>query len=192
MTRTSVVLTLVLSALVIRPLEAQPLPASALLPIAPELQVTPEWCWATVDAMIFHHYGVVDLAHLTNYTIGAHNESAISPVLTAQYVPSPVNRYGVAGEIVANRPIVAGISPTSHNQNTPSEHVALIVGYQSNGAEFRVIVNDPFGPLANVYQAIGGVALRPGQYSIEINRFAQAMTWHESIVGIQPVSAGFP
>jgi hypothetical protein len=102
-------------------------------------------------------------------------------VLTAQEIKT---------EIDANRPIIAGISPSSRNPNLPaSEHVALIIGYVNSGGKTYLIVNDPypFDPLRypNPYNRAGGWNNGDGSYCIELTAFQTNLAWGETFYDIR-------
>ena len=91
----------------------------------------------------------------------------------------------IKDEIDANRPIVAGVSPSGNPPSVGSEHVALIVGYDGSD----VIVNDPF-PYDRVfptdpYTAAGGHELKEGQYQIDRDTFVARLKWRESVYDIR-------
>lgn len=49
---------------------SKPAYSNVVLPIQPQIQQTPEWCWATVGQMIFQYYGVADIGYQGDYQCG--------------------------------------------------------------------------------------------------------------------------
>ncbi|MBA1142745.1 C39 family peptidase [Mesorhizobium neociceri] len=87
----------------------------------------------------------------------------------------------VVEEIDDGNPMIAGISPSGGSPGV-SQHVALIVGYDDDGA--TLIVNDPFpfDPSHNPYLAAGANELEPGQYEISRTTYKSALRWRETIL----------
>jgi hypothetical protein len=113
------------------------------------------------------------------------------PAITVQWKYSALSDNEIENEIDAERPIIAGISPSGYPQNVQSEHVALVIGYESTDDGMNVIVNDPFpfdrAPFnqhANPYSAQGGESLGGGRYSISAARFRQGLVWRETFYNI--------
>lgn len=99
----------------------------------------------------------------------------------------------VAAEIDAGRPVVAGISPGGFSLPNLSEHVALIVGYETNGSvPPRLVVNDPypftaaaFGGQPDPYLVAGGHLVRLGQYSIAHSAFVSQLRWMNTLYNVR-------
>lgn len=95
----------------------------------------------------------------------------------------------VKDEIDAENPVIVGINPSGRPAGyAPSEHVALIVGYEDEGE--MLIVNDPapfedlqpFAFSENPYEAAGGEELESqGQYKISYDDFVDGLNWGETI-----------
>ena len=82
-------------------------------------------------------------------------------ILTFRYVPSPLTQSQIQREIDARRPIVVGINPSGTVVFSESQHIAVIVGYQTQAGLFSVVVNDPFP-----YEAAG----YPDPYLLSVAR----------------------
>jgi len=109
--------------------------------------------------------------------------------LSSQFIFSALTMDQVVGEINANRPILVGISPSGFvSAPNVSEHVAVIIGYDT--ARSELVVNDPY-PFAlfpgrtDPYVAAGGRLLRQGQYAVPYNGFVYQMLWANTIYQIQ-------
>jgi len=94
----------------------------------------------------------------------------------------------IIAEIDGNNPIIAAISPSGMGYLYPDgmgEHLAVIVGYDTSGAQFTILVNDP-APFADLgydpYLAVGGTLTIPGQYWIDYDTFVRTMVYKDSIV----------
>lgn len=113
------------------------------------------------------------------------------PSLTVQWRYSALSDSQITNEIDAGRPIIAGISPSGYPQNVQSEHVALVIGYETTDEGLNIIVNDPFpfdrlpfNQPPNPYTAQGGQSLGSGRYSINAQRFRQGLVWRETFYNI--------
>jgi hypothetical protein len=113
------------------------------------------------------------------------------PTLTVQWRYSALSDNEITNEIDAERPVIAGISPSGYPQNVQSEHVALVIGYEATDEGMNVIVNDPFpfnrppfNQRTNPYTAQGGQSLGNGRYSIAAARFRQGLVWRETFYNI--------
>ncbi len=111
-----------------------------------------------------------------------------SPVLTSSETYSYLSMQQVETEIVAGRPILAGISPGGFPLPDQSQHAVVIVGYDARGSTPLLIVNDPFPYAANFtqdpYTPAGGMLVQPGQYSISYDAFVQQLVWANTLYGI--------
>jgi len=113
-----------------------------------------------------------------------------SRVLTSTIRFGPLSMQEVAAEIEANRPVIAGISPTNYAFPNFSQHVVLVIGYETNGSvPPRLIVNDPF-PYAlfgqpNPILVNNGFQIRPGQYSVPYSSFVFPINWDNSLHVVQ-------
>ncbi len=88
--------------------------------------------------------------------------------------------------IDADAPIIAGITPNSIPYPPGmgfSQHAVVIVGYDGNPGNLRVIINDPYPypPYAVPYLQIGGQMLQPGQYEIPYVHFVGLFHYGNSI-----------
>lgn len=91
-----------------------------------------------------------------------------------------INR--VKTHIDDDRPIVAGISPTARPAPKIPQHVALIVGYDEDDGDLKLLVNDPYPyddvGLPNPYDAAGADrSSDDGAYWIEYKRFKKSLRW---------------
>lgn len=125
-------------------------------------------------------------AMLTRYPTFASQVSGRGTQISTIVTERPLTLTEVRAEIEADRPIVAGISPSGYRTFGVSEHVALIIGYDGDD----LIVNDPFPfvPsefLGNPYLAAGGRGLMTGQYRISYDRFVTRLQWRETIYGFR-------
>lgn len=111
-----------------------------------------------------------------------------SPILTSSETYSYLSMQQVETEIVAGRPILAGISPGGFPLPDQSQHAVVIIGYNATGSTPLLIVNDPF-PYAATFQQdpytpVGGMLVQPGQYSIPYDAFVQQLVWANTLYGI--------
>lgn len=123
---------------------------------------------------------------LTQYPEVAANITGVQARITTSVRRGPLSIQELKTEIDADRPIVAGISPSGYQPKAGvSEHVALVVGYHGD----RLIVNDPF-PFVSQYFAsdpylrAGGQRVGRGQYSISYDAFVERLQWREAIYRI--------
>jgi hypothetical protein len=120
--------------------------------------------------------------------------------LSAIPIVSALSTRSVMREIDAGRPVVAGISPTGFAlPRGPSQHVALIIGYEGDEDDLTLVVNDPypfsaeaFASQPNPYEAAGGEEIGRGRYSIEYGEFRARLRWRESIYGISCAGTACP
>ena len=128
---------------------------------------------------------------LTRYPTVASQITRTSTRISTLTSQTALTRDALEAEIDADRPVVAGISPSGYRTAGVSQHVALIVGYDDDD----IIVNDPFpfGPATftgNPYLAAGGDELqRKGQYQIAYSAFVRRLQWGESIYRIRCTGA---
>jgi hypothetical protein len=127
---------------------------------------------------------------IDGYGTAARQLGLQSRVLSSSLLFAPLSFNETAEQIDAGQPILAGISPQGYAYPNVSEHAVVIVGYQSNTAGQRLIINDPFPYAAfptspNPYFAAGGTALQPGRYSIPYATFVSTMNWANSITNIR-------
>lgn len=114
-----------------------------------------------------------------------------SRVLGSRIIFNALTMQQVTAEIDAGRPVVAGISPNGYRYPNISQHVVVIVGYDTtNASNPRVIVNDPFPYEAfptspNPYLAVQAVHTRPGQYAVSYGAFVNPINWANTLYGIQ-------
>jgi hypothetical protein len=97
----------------------------------------------------------------------------------------------VKAEIDAGRPILVGISPGKAIPPPVPDHVALIVGYQTQAnGDIDLIVNDPWPYFAtpNVpdpYVRAGGSKNCDGSYTVDRAKFCAMSSWNGSLINIQ-------
>ena len=122
------------------------------------------------------------------YGVIASENGFPSPVLTSTEVYSPLSIQQVETEILAGRPILAGISPGQFPLPDVSQHAVVIVGYDTSGSTPLLIVNDPFPYMAafqqDPYTPAGGTLLQPGRYSISLDAFVQQLSWANTLYDI--------
>ena len=95
-------------------------------------------------------------------------------------------------EVDADRPMIVEMTERPSDANAAARlHTAVIVGYELNGTDNQVIVNDPY-PFAargeaeaNTYLLAGGEELTGGQYRISLAKLMNAFTWERTIVRIR-------
>ena len=92
----------------------------------------------------------------------------------------------IKANIDAQKPIIAGVSPTRKQYYEGAEHVALIVGYEAGPSGVNVIINDPYPypPMGNFYTQNGATALSDYQYKMSLRDFTKNLFWHWSIHNI--------
>ena len=109
--------------------------------------------------------------------------------LTVRYNANSLTREQVKKEIDADRPIIAGISPSGYPVNygtrVASEHAILIIGYDESDSDFTLTVNDPY-PYSSTdpYTKAGGDSNGDGSYDIDINTLKNTLKWRESFSSI--------
>ena len=93
-------------------------------------------------------------------------------------------------EMLLERPVVVAIQPPKVNDaDKDTKQVALIVGYEGDAGNLRIIVNDPklyefgYDPYTD---ASGRKRDVNGQYLIGYNDFIQQMKWTATIYRIKP------
>lgn len=100
--------------------------------------------------------------------------------VTAKHVSHELGWQQIKDQIDDGNPIIAGISPSGvKSMSGVSEHVALIVGYESGD---RLVVNDPypFPPMNDPYLKAGATKLEIGRYEIDYDSFVSDLLWQES------------
>ncbi len=130
---------------------------------------------------------------ITQYGVLANNLGVPSRVLSASLIFRALTAQEIKVEIDGRRPIVAGINPGGgFALPNASQHIAVIAGYDFSSETPAVIVNDPFPfsifpyiQFPHPYLTSGGVQLQQGQYRIPLNSLYTALSWNNSIVGIQ-------
>lgn len=91
-------------------------------------------------------------------------------------------------EINRRNPIIIGVSPSGMGDYYPpgmGEHVALIVGFESDGRNFWLKVNDPmpYGYFGyDPYLAAGGQLDRRGAYWITYSDLVQYLSYKDTIL----------
>jgi len=111
--------------------------------------------------------------------------------LSATVYDSPLSKGQVKTEIDAGRPIVTGVNFDAGNH--PSQHVALIVGYdEDTEGNLILTINDPFpydlrpfNALPNPYVKAGGDDGRDGSFTIDYDKFRSGLRWREGIYQIR-------
>lgn len=91
----------------------------------------------------------------------------------------------IRGQIDNNGPVMAGISPSG----VPfppglgvSEHAVVIVGYEGDENDFKVIINDPYPyPAPAPYVSAGGSERQLGQYEIAYSVFVNVFHYGNSL-----------
>ena len=113
------------------------------------------------------------------------------PKITVEWRYSALSDREIRSEIDSGHPIIVGISPSGYPQAAPSEHVALVIGYEDVASGMNLIVNDPFpfnvypfNQRRNPYLAFGGESLGRGRYSINTGSFRQGLVWRETFFNI--------
>jgi len=128
-------------------------------------------CWTDCAACVTGIGTMTNMQEqLYNYGIIANQLGISSPVLNSTILFSYLSYDQVKTEILGNRPVVVGISPTGFSLPNISEHVALIVGFDERSGTPSLIVNDPFpfylpqfGNVPDPYQYAGGTQIQAGQ-----------------------------
>jgi hypothetical protein len=91
----------------------------------------------------------------------------------------------IAGQIDNGAPIMAGISPGQIPYPPGlgvSQHAVVIVGYETNGTAFNVVINDPYPyPGVAPYVQAGGMQLQPGQYAVPYPIFVGVFHYGNSL-----------
>jgi hypothetical protein len=106
------------------------------------------------------------------------------PKVLADHSNASLSKAEIVDRIDDDRPIITGINPSGRPAGVgPSDHVALIIGYEDDGD--TLIVNDPapFSLISwsNPYVAAGGQIIDDGQYRIGYSQFVQGLNWGETI-----------
>jgi hypothetical protein len=131
-------------------------------------------------------YNVVNIRRMiTEYPGVARNylRDRRIPQLDARIAARALTAGEIREEIDADRPIIAGISPTGSGRGSP-QHAVLIVGYSGDRDGIELTVNDPY-PYGRYspYQALGGNG-GAGRYRISYARFKSRLRWTESVYEI--------
>lgn len=140
-------------------------------------------CWYDCSKCITT-IGVFENIHklVNEYGLAIRQESRPSRNLNSQLVRNPMSFQNVKNEIDNNRPILAGIKRVFGNQ---SQHVTLIIGYQTSNNRNYLIVNDPFPfEIPNPYFEAGAIETQKGQYKITYKQFINSLEWNNSIYNI--------
>lgn len=149
-------------------------------------------CWQNCFTCVSTIGGMTKIHKIVNqYGLVSNSLGVQSRILTSALVFRSLNLIEIAEDIKNNSPIIAGISPTGFALPNLSQHVALIVGYDANGLEPLLVVNDPFpfgmsqfGGQPNPYLALGAVQTQPGQYKISLKSFVTNMKWANTVYNI--------
>lgn len=112
------------------------------------------------------------------------------PALTSTVVFRPLSMNEVVTEISHNRPIIIGIAPEGGWAiPNESQHVAVLIGYDTSDGKADVVVNDPYPyyldtSKPNPYFVVGASSPELGQYVLPISLLVQQMLWSNSIYQI--------
>jgi hypothetical protein len=91
-------------------------------------------------------------------------------------------------EIDNDRPVLSGINPSGgFRLPYTAQHATVIVGYDDEGDDQFIVVNDPFPYEAfgvRLYQSLGGQELERGQYKVNYRAFRNRLGWSLSLYGI--------
>lgn len=106
----------------------------------------------------------------------------------SRYRLSSISEEEVRGEIDAGRPVIAGISPSGIT-GPFAQHVSLVVGYDDDDEDFRLIVNDPYpyqyvGNRFDPYIRAGGRGGN-GRYLIGYDEFRANLRWTETFYQLE-------
>jgi hypothetical protein len=130
------------------------------------------------------------LTVITGY--GAFLRSAFIPSrdLAATLVFRPLSQPEIITEIDAGRPIVVGIAPGGgFALPNASQHIAVLIGYDTSRGTMDVVVNDPYPfdlvTLQNPYIAAGGSRGSFGQFRIPLQALTFNLQWANTIFRIQ-------
>ena len=105
------------------------------------------------------------------------------PRLGARIATRALTAAEIRDEIDADRPIIAGISPTGSAGGSP-QHAVLIIGYRGDRDVMELTVNDPYPyGLYSPYYALGGSG-GAGRYRISYASFRNRLRWTESVYEI--------
>ena len=140
-------------------------------------------CWISCGACNFGAGSSLTIVPmLQQYSLIATNGTK---ELSAVFAPNMLPPQQIQTEIQAKRPVLAGINPgQTFAIFGNSEHLVVIVGYETSNGQFSLVVNDPFPYEAvgspDPYLAVGATLLRPGQYLIAYDGFTQGLLWNTS------------
>jgi hypothetical protein len=116
-------------------------------------------------------------------------ETAKMRPIGSELVPGCLNKDQIKKEIDAGRPIEVGITPGADPAPAANAHVALIIGYQEKGADFQVVVNDPWPYHVrtdpNFYIDEGGSRNCDANYTLDLKTFCKKAGWNGSLIKIQ-------
>jgi peptidase C39-like protein len=127
---------------------------------------------------------------IVNYGPVARQLGLPSPILTSQLLFRALSFAETKSEIDAGRPVVAGITAGGFPFPNFSQHVTVIVGYETSAAGQYLVVNDPFPynlpqfilqGRPNPYMFAGATEIRPGQYRVRYDSYTGFMAWGNSI-----------
>ena len=110
--------------------------------------------------------------------------------LSATLIFRALSSSEVRTEIDAGRPIIVGIAPGGGwALPNASQHIAVVIGYDSSRGVDEVIVNDPYPfdavSLQNPYVAAGGTRMQFGQFRIPLAALAFNLSWANTIYRVQ-------
>ena len=147
--------------------------------------VFPAWCGATCLNCIV---GAGKAENITKI-LRDYPAAAGAPSLKSRHLERSLTAAEVKSEIDAERPIIAGISPSKDGPRKPPQHVALIVGYVESEGKLHLIVNDPYPfdetRVPNPYVAAGGENNHDGSYCIAYDAFRDKLDWLETFDHIE-------
>jgi hypothetical protein len=116
-------------------------------------------------------------------------ETAKMKPIGSELVPGCLTKDQIKKEIDAGRPIEVGITPGADPAPAANAHVALIIGYQEKGADFQVVVNDPWPYHVrtdpNFYIDEGGSRNCDANYTLDLKTFCKKAGWNGSLSKIQ-------
>jgi hypothetical protein len=118
-------------------------------------------------------------------------ETAKMKPIGSEFVPGCLNKDQVKKAIDGGRPIEVGITPGADPAPAANAHVALFIGYQEKGADFQVVVNDPWpyhvSTDPNFYVDEGGSRNCDANYTLDLKTFCKKAGWNGSLIKIQPL-----
>jgi hypothetical protein len=134
------------------------------------------------EQYVINNYGPFISSYLPTYY----------PPLLSTLVFRPLSMAEIVIEISQNRPIIIGIAPEGGwALPNASQHVAVLVGYDTSNGNADVVVNDPYpffsdSSKPNPYLFIGATSTSVGQYKLPYSALVQDMAWANTIYQIQP------